>query len=877
MRKKIYCFLICFGAALLAKAQTVPGELIVQLAADRAIEKVGFPEGLSLQRALSRKANIHLLSYDSGRWSASDAIDAAYHQPKVLLAQPNHQLQLRDTLPTDPLLPNQWQWRNQSAQNSLPDADVDAEMAWSLPTHGATTAHGDTIVVAIIDDGVQADHPDLAPSLWRNHQEIPNNQIDDDQNGYIDDYRGWNPALGSDHIHQGHHGTPVAGMIGAAWHNGTGGTGVAPHIKMMVVAGGSQTEAEAIEAYDYVLNQRLLYNDTQGEKGAFVVATNTSWGVNGLHPAEAPVWCQFYDQLGEAGILNCAATANANWDIDEVGDMPTACSSPYLIAVTASNRMDERTGAFGPATIDFAAPGEEVFTTQPGSEYGWSSGTSFASPIAAGTVGLLYSSACPDLATLALNDPAAAALHTKSILLQNVDPLPNMSGQTLTGGRLNAYQSLQNLALLCGSCPPATGLSATAIDNHQLSVTWNASDTALPTTLRWRAIGTAVWQNFPNAASPTTLEQLSPCTYYEIQVVTQCPDNSTETSPLVTATTTGCCLPPATLTAASVGNTEAFLQWEPLEGTALFNIHIQDETGWVINTSHSGSSIQLSGLSPCTAYKAYISAACQGSSSDSTTLRFVTEGCGNCTDFDYCPSYGGTSGTEWIEALSFGSHHHHSGLNEGTPLFPEPGFEAVKGQVVTVEVHPGFQHIAFPEYIRIWIDWNQDGYFDPEAERLLDTLFIPDQDSLRTELLIPADALSGTTRMRVSLKWAGFGSMRPMPCEPNIHFGEVEDYCVDIQEHPALSSAKEGRLTDERLRVWPNPFGDQVKLQLSAPGGEALIQLFGIDGRRYQEQTLTIRAGQPVSLDSPRELPAGWYLLQVRIADKVYRMPLVHH
>jgi hypothetical protein len=877
-RKKNYWLSLFFSCSLslIAHAQIMPGQIIVQLEEGQDIDQLRLLPGLTHQKTLSRRANIHLWRFDTLKLKSDAAIHLALRHSPVLLAQVNHQLQVRDTLPSDPLFPQQWQWHNISAQNSLPDADVDANLAWALPAHGAVTANGDTIVVAIVDDGVQANHPDLSANLWRNHHEIPNNQIDDDQNGYVDDYRGWNATLGSDHIHQGHHGTMVAGMISAAWNNETGGTGIAPHIKMMVVAGGSQTEAEALAAYDYVLTQRLRYNETQGEQGAFIVATNTSWGVNGLDPAEAPVWCQFYDLLGEAGILNCAATANANWNIDEVGDMPTACSSPYLITATASNRMDECTGAYGPVSVDLAAPGQEVLTTQPGGGYGWSSGTSFASPIVAGTVALLYSAACPDLATLALTDPAAAALEAKTMILNTVDPIPGMVGQTVSEGRLNTHLTLQELAQNCNPCPPVNGLSAIATDDRQIVVTWAGINPSLPVTVVWRPVGSTEWQTLPLATSPLILDQLLPCTPYEVQALYQCPDSLMTTSPLITVLTDGCCLPPSNITTSSITPSEAILSWDAPGDAASFSIQLQNETGWIFNTTQNGNSIHLSGLSPCTVYEAYVATLCQGGSSDTTTFRFVTQGCGSCTGLEYCPSYGGTSGTEWIDALSFGPYHHFSGLNEGTPLFPAQGFTAVSGQTVNISVRPGFQHVAFPEYIRIWMDINQDGQFDVNTECLLDTLLLPGHDSLHAALSIPENAIPGTTRMRVSLKWAGFGSMRPTPCEPTIHFGEVEDYCVDILAPSILNPTNEAKETNGALQVWPNPFGTQLQLRYTGIEGSAKVQLLGLDGRLHLEQHLKLQAGQTISLSPSPQLPSGCYILQVQVRDQIFQRRLIH-
>src|SRR5690606_37304415 len=115
----------------------------------------------------------------------------------------------------------------------------------------------------------------------------------------------------------------------------------------------------------------------------------------------SPLWCAIYDTLGTAGVLNCGATSNSNVNIDVVGDLPTACPSDHLISVTATDNNDNRTfSAYGSTHVDLGAPGEDVRTTSIGGGYGTTSGTSFASPLTAGVIGLLYSAPCASMMSL---------------------------------------------------------------------------------------------------------------------------------------------------------------------------------------------------------------------------------------------------------------------------------------------------------------------------------------------------------------------------------------------------------------------------------------------------------------------------------------------
>ena len=241
-------------------------------------------------------------------------------------------------------------------------------------------------MVAVLEGGgANYDHVDLIDNHWVNDQEIPGNGIDDDDNGYVDDYNGWHSQNNNDNIGGSGHGTSVSGMIGATGNNGAGGVGVNWDVEIMQVdMGFGLSEANVIAAYAYPYEMRMLFNESQGARGAFVVATNASWGIDLADPANYPIWCGFYDTLGEAGILNCGATANQAYNIDTQGDMPTGCTSPYMVSVTATQPGRRTFSAYGATTIDLAAPGDNVYLPSGSSNY--SARTSFASPCVAGAI-----------------------------------------------------------------------------------------------------------------------------------------------------------------------------------------------------------------------------------------------------------------------------------------------------------------------------------------------------------------------------------------------------------------------------------------------------------------------------------------------------------
>jgi subtilisin family serine protease len=461
MRLKLFLILIATVTIFLfpAKAQNepgsiIPGRMMVQLNDLDMLSSLNqsfSAYNLKVERILSSRLKIALVSYDENSIVADDLLSQVRDIPFVILAQHDHVVQLReiieDSIPNDPFFGLQWGLHNTGQSGGIPGADIDAVQAWGI-TKGGLTAHGDTIVVAMIDGGCDLNHIDL--NLFKNWNEIPGNGIDDDNNGYIDDFHGWNAYNNTGNIPPSNHGTHVAGTIGAIGNNATGVSGVSWNVKVLPIAGASGFESTVVAAYAYVYDVRAYYDETDGEFGAFVVATNSSFGVDYGQPENYPIWGAMYDSLGTLGILSAAATANLNINIDVVGDVPTAFPSPYLLSVTNTTNQDVKYGSagYGLETIDLGAPGTQIYSTRNNNSYGYSTGTSMATPHVAGAVGLLMAAADSSFIAFYKNNPAEAALQLKQYILDGTDSLPSLQGITVTGGRLNVYNSMLYLASL---------------------------------------------------------------------------------------------------------------------------------------------------------------------------------------------------------------------------------------------------------------------------------------------------------------------------------------------------------------------------------------------------------------------------------------------
>lgn len=476
MRKAILYIILVMSSFSWIRAQEaayVEGELLVQLTPKTELLEVRetLQSDVSWINAkrVSRNMNVwKLILTDDSDYDAlrTDLLE----DERVLNVQRNHKVDLRAT-PDDPEYFRQWHLRNTGANappggSAVQGADVNAPLAWDRST-GGVTVQGDTIVVCIVDDGVDTTHVDLVDNLWFNHNEIPDNGIDDDNNGYVDDYKGWNIFTDDDNLRNNlnapaSHGTSVAGMAGARGDNSTGISSINWEVKLMIVIGDGD-EAEALESYDYPLTMRKRYNATNGAEGAYVVSINTSWGTDNGNPADAPIWCAFYDTMGQYGILNAAATTNSNSNVDVVGDLPTTCPSRFLVSVTSTTSEDEKAIAgFGAEHIDLGSPGELVYTTRLNDDYHYDSGTSFATPLVAGAIGILYASACDDLIVLGNQYPDSLASYVRNALLDGVDQLPDLDGITATGGRLNVANAVNELDISCWNLTSVEEVSGTS-------------------------------------------------------------------------------------------------------------------------------------------------------------------------------------------------------------------------------------------------------------------------------------------------------------------------------------------------------------------------------------------------------------------------------
>ncbi len=412
--------ILALGAGCAAEQQSaeaptafVKGEVLVAYHKDLA--QTG-EDDLLARFALSRlrrhqNLRLDLLSIDDNSDVASK-IERLRHDPDVLFAEPNF-------IHTAQKLPAEWNQQHWSLHNEgaygPTDVDIDAAEAWEISTGSKD------VVVAVIDTGVSWSHPDLQGNTWVNPGEVSGNGVDDDGNGYADDVVGWD-FYGDDNYPSDSdgHGTHVAGIIGAQGDNGQGTAGVAWDVSLMAIRylgpqGG--TTSDAVSAIEYAV-----------DNGADVI--NASWGSTGYSSSIRSA----ISYANDHDVLFVTAAGNMGVDLDRYSFYPAEYDLPNIVSVASINYQDKlaSSSCYGASSVDLAAPGEPIYSTYPGDDYAWLSGTSMAAPAVSGAAALALSV-----------DPGLGAAELRQLLMDSADVTGTLSGKTVSGGRLNAYSLLQ--------------------------------------------------------------------------------------------------------------------------------------------------------------------------------------------------------------------------------------------------------------------------------------------------------------------------------------------------------------------------------------------------------------------------------------------------
>ena len=420
-----------FGSLAVDPGSYSPDRILVRYRSDAAAARQTdpMPVGATMGQALSLVPGLREVELPGGV-GVQAALAAFEADPQVLYAEPDYRVSAMAT-PDDPRFAEQWGLNNTGQQGGTPDADIDAPEAWDV------TTGGNDALIAVIDTGVDYNHPDLAANMWHNPAD-PLDGVDNDGNGIVDDYYGADFVNNDgDPMDDYGHGTHVAGILGAAGDNGVGVTGINwGHVKIMALkfldATGSGNTSAAIAALSYAVDH-----------GATI--SNNSWGGGGGNQS-------LHDAIqGAAGIGHILVAAAGN---DGVGSpsYPAAFDLPNIVSVAATDRNDHLAAFsnWSPSGVDLGATGVDILSTVPTagvplgdpSGYRTLSGTSMATPHVAGVVALVRG-LHPDW-------PYARVIDQ---VVGTADPVASLAGKVATGGRLNAAGALAPGPWITASTP----------------------------------------------------------------------------------------------------------------------------------------------------------------------------------------------------------------------------------------------------------------------------------------------------------------------------------------------------------------------------------------------------------------------------------------
>jgi subtilisin family serine protease len=482
-----------------ARPEFVPGEALVRFKKNRAFEgtrQLAVPNSDVVVQANSRTASragvaaMEEVLVQVERFEGSDLVDglriarmapadtikavaALYASDDVLYAEPNYILHT-DATPNDP------QFGALYALNKI-----------GMPQAWDTTKGSSSIVVGVVDEGVDITHPDLQANIWTNPSpgtfagfgpkvqlSAANYSVSEGGGAATvtvlrdpGDLHGFDFVKNSGIIPGETHGTHVAGTIGAVGNNGVGVVGVNWQVGLMSLRFIDQTtnngsEADAIKAYNYARQMHDLWISSNNTQGANVRVLNNSYGGSSFSQASLDA----ITALNAANILFVAAAGNETKDNDAAPHFPSSYDLPNVISVAATDNSmpDEKLAGFsnfGARSVLLGAPGVGILSTTPNNTYSTFSGTSMAAPHVSGAAALLLA-----------RNPDLTVAQLRALLEFNGDPVSALTGKSVSGRRLNVANSLQ--ALLSNDVTPpgtVTEFQIASQTGRTINLSWKSS------------------------------------------------------------------------------------------------------------------------------------------------------------------------------------------------------------------------------------------------------------------------------------------------------------------------------------------------------------------------------------------------------------------
>ncbi|MFA5648092.1 MAG: GEVED domain-containing protein [Bacteroidales bacterium] len=864
--------------------------------------------------------------------------------------------------PNDAGYSSQWHYHNTGQNSGTVNKDIDLPEAWDIEKGSSS------VIVAIIDGGIQTNHPDISANMWSS--------------------KGYNFVTKSSILTPEDHGTHVAGTVAAVTNNSTGvagiagGSGSGNGVRLMSCQVFSGTGSGGFD-------QASIY---AADNGAAI--SQNSWGYTSVNVYEQAVLnaIDYFNANGGGNVMTGGITIYAAGNDNATGNWYPGCYSGSF-SVAATNNKDVRSyySNYG-SWINISAPGGEqtynndpkgVYSTKTNNGYMYMQGTSMACPHVSGVAALLVSNAYK-------NGLKLTRTQVASLLTNNTDNHYSLNSSytgKLGSGRLNAHKSLVALQSMYGggqtpSVP--TNLSTTNITATSATLNWSAVTGAASYDIQFRKQG-GTWSTSNITGTSANATTLSEGTTYEWQIrannsygsssyssikafttsqsggVSYCESKGNNysyewiskvvvgsfsntsqaagytdftsksvsleagrsynisltpsygssayseywriwidingdgifsanelvfdagglskttvngtitipagTSPITTrmrvsmkynAAPTACEVfgygevedytviisgstsdtqPPTTptgLTASNITSSSAQLSWNASTdnvGVTGYDVYM----GGTLQGTVATNSANVTGLSAGTSYSFYVKAkdAAGNVSGASNTYSLTTTG-GTLT---YCTSKGATS-YEWIDLVELNQISNTTAANGGYGNFTNLTATVARGSSQTIYFSAGFKGSSYTEYWHVWIDWNQNGVFDADERMVYGSS--SSSAKLYATFTVPSNALLGTTRMRVTMKY----NTAATACE-TFGYGEVEDYTINVVQSSTYQNNVNpiaetlGFESKDLYSVYPNPANDHITVSLNGIEGEISVRIYDLQGRLVKQDVLT--------------------------------------
>jgi len=543
-----------FSAVFSIEAQAsnfVPEQVLVQFESDTsAYQRAQLRQRLGVVQAKGLGgANMSVFTLEADT-DIKAAIVKGSQEDTLLKIEPNYYSQTT-TLPNDPSLASQWYLHNTgqtiAGMPGVSGADIGAARAWDL------NVGSPNVIVAVIDTGIDLTHPDLISNIYSNPGETgagkESNGLDDDSNGYIDDWRGWD-FFNNDSVPDdlSGHGTQMAGIIGATGNNGIGISGAGQNIRLLPLRAGNGT----------TLNNSDIVSSIHYAAGRGAQIVNMSF--------TSTVYSGIIDNAigAHPDVLYMTGAGNSGVDVSSDPHYPCSLTDSHLLCVAATTNQDQLAGFsnFSSSAVDLGAPGDNMLSTNFTGGYNFDEGTSQATASASGAAALLLSS-----------QPGFNSTALRARLLATTDDAISLSGKTVAGGRISAGNATDFVAPQTTLPSPPPSLT----NQTQPSASFSSNES----NVRFQCqIDSGAWLD---CTSPYTLPAASDGSHtFRVRAIDG--GNNTDSSPSIANYTIDTVAPNTTLDNGPSGIvTSADASFETSSNEAGFVFECQlDQQGWVL-------------------------------------------------------------------------------------------------------------------------------------------------------------------------------------------------------------------------------------------------------------------------------------------------------